>query len=596
MLFAALKVSAQTDCSNALPVCGNTNFEGLSLDGFGGQEISSCGSEEHNSLWLKLNIVTSGTLAFDIIPESSDINEDFDFFLFNYHTCDNVTQIRCSTTNPASAGLTTNVTGMNDSESDGFEGPGPTGNSFVSSINVVAGQTLMLVIDRPFGNSNFSVQWTGTAVFNDPPVIAPLPPGVTTLDIMKCDIDGTPDNITLFDLTQNTPLIIGNQTGVTVEYYNTSSDCLLGFNAIQDANAYYNMSDPETVFVRVTNTLSGCFVTSEFEIGINNSIALVSDEYIICDNANDGNATNGQATFNLADVTQAILPGFTGPGFTVQYFLTEQDAQNGVGALAPSFYNTIPGQQTIFVKASAGLCGSINSVKLTVRNLAALSPATLVQCDYGNLDGVSIFELSGADNLFTASDPNLSVQYFENMAAFIANTPLPLLYANIANPQQLVVKITDNIIGCTATTTLTLNVNTVVAQSIAPISVCDINGTGFANFNLYDANVVITAQETVTYYATADDALLQENPIGDVANYTNQHAYQSVAFVRIDDVVNGCSGISEIPLRVNRLPVVVPEFIRLRLQMRAAVQAHARLKFCLQTVRLSVRSPLMEIP
>ncbi|RZJ30855.1 MAG: hypothetical protein EOO48_03790, partial [Flavobacterium sp.] len=340
LLLISFRSAAQTDCLDAVVVCGNTSFENLELNGFGNQEISSCGSEEHNSLWIKIHIQTSGTLSFDIVPESSDIDEDFDFFLYSYISCDDITEVRCSTTNPVSAGLSSNVTGTNNSETDEFEGPDLNGDSFVKAVDVVAGETYMLVIDRPFGNSNFSVQWNGTATFNDPPQIAPLPPGITTLDIFQCDADGVPDDSTAFNLTQNTPLIKGSQTGVSVAFYTSQSDSLLGINELSAPNAFVNTSNPQTIYVRVENDLTECSATSEFQIGVNNEIALAANEFAICDDAADGNASNGKATFNMQNVSAFVFPAFASPGNTVQYFLSQQNAEDGVNPIAATFYNT----------------------------------------------------------------------------------------------------------------------------------------------------------------------------------------------------------------------------------------------------------------
>jgi len=49
------------------------------------------------------------------------------------------------------------------------EGPGANGDSFVSDIDVLAGESYFIVIDRPVGNSPFSLEWTGTATFPDNP-------------------------------------------------------------------------------------------------------------------------------------------------------------------------------------------------------------------------------------------------------------------------------------------------------------------------------------------------------------------------------------------------------------------------------------------
>ena len=59
------------------------------------------------------------------------------------------TAIRCSTTNPQASGQGNNLTGLSTSESDVTEGPGATGNSFVSAINATAGDSYFIVIDRP---------------------------------------------------------------------------------------------------------------------------------------------------------------------------------------------------------------------------------------------------------------------------------------------------------------------------------------------------------------------------------------------------------------------------------------------------------------
>ena len=123
------------DCINAVTVCGNSSFS-LDVSGVGTQELSgtnTCGSQENNSVWLEVTIATSGTLAFTLTPSSTDINEDYDFFLYGPNvSCGSIGQaIRCSTTNPAAAGQGNNLTGMNATDPNPSEGPGADGDSFV---------------------------------------------------------------------------------------------------------------------------------------------------------------------------------------------------------------------------------------------------------------------------------------------------------------------------------------------------------------------------------------------------------------------------------------------------------------------------------
>ncbi|MGK4569064.1 hypothetical protein [Flavobacterium sp. 3HN19-14] len=128
MLLIATKSLAQNDCVDAIIVCGNSGFTGLTATGVGTQELDglvTCGSQENNSIWLRLNINTSGTLGFTLKPESTNISEDFDFFIFGPDKpCNNLGHsIRCSTTNPQSISQNNNWTGMNATETDVSEGP-----------------------------------------------------------------------------------------------------------------------------------------------------------------------------------------------------------------------------------------------------------------------------------------------------------------------------------------------------------------------------------------------------------------------------------------------------------------------------------------
>lgn len=504
---------------------------------------------------MKIPIKTDGTLSFQIIPESTSLNEDFDFFLFSFVSCVDYYQIRCSTTHPPSAGLASNITGLSDSEFDVSEGPAADGNGFVSSVYASAGETYMLVVDRPQGSSNFSIQWTGTATFNDPPEIV-LPPGMATLDLVKCDADGIPDGQTPFDLTQNSGPIIGVQPDIAVTYYTNFTDCFLGTNEIPNPGNFTNATNPQTIYVRAENQLTECFNTTAFSIGIDNEISLITDEYTTCDDGADGDASNGRTVFDLNIVAANIFADAATPGFTVKFYPTQQNALDGLNQLPVNFYNTTPNQQTVYIKINSAFCNTIQPIDLVVASIPAVSSTTLVQCDFGpSPDGVTVFNLAEAYESFTQSDPNLSVQYFESAAAMIADTPLPTVYSNTANPQSLVVKITDNVTGCTAVNTLILAVNTVTVQSVSPLSACDI-GNGFAPFNLAAANIVTSVQESAVFYGTLSDALLQQNPISNTGNYTNPTAFNASVFVRIDDAVNGCSGISEIALQVNPLPVV----------------------------------------
>ncbi|WP_035694536.1 T9SS type B sorting domain-containing protein [Flavobacterium soli] len=555
-LFLITKSTAQNDCVDAIIVCGNTGFDGLNATGVGTQELNgsnTCGSNENNSIWLQLSIENGGTLGFTLTPESSDINVDFDFFIYGPNvSCGNIgSAIRCSTTNPVASGATNNLTGLNSTETDDSEGPGADGNNFVEWLTVNNGETYFLIIDRPIGTSNFSLTWNGTATFNQPPVFQ-IPVG-EGLDIEKCDTDVVQDGFTSFDLEQNNPTIIGTQTDVAVTYHLDQNDALTADNSIADASNFINTSNPQTIFARITNTTTGCFSINDFEIEVINSVTIPGDSFAICDDTSDGDDANGQGTFVFDDVTAGIMEGEDLTDLIINYYASNNDAVSNTAALGTSFYNNTPNQEQVFVKISnPDGCFRIKPIDLIVNPLPAKVTATLVQCDSGfNPDGITLFNLNEAFASLTNNNPNFSLTFFEN------GNPIDSDYTNTSNPQQIEVLVTNTTTGCSSFSTLNLNVN-VFNQVVTIDPLCDIVDIedGFRSFDLNTSSLVLSGTETAVFYETLNDALLEQNEIPNPSDYTNSIPYDSTIYVRVEDG-NDCSGISEIRLIINTLPNIV---------------------------------------
>ena len=314
LLFTSIAF-AQNDCNEAIVVCGNLGFQDLDVVGVGTQELSgsnTCGSQENNSLWLDVTVNTGGTLGFTLTPTSTAITEDFDFFVFGPNvSCGNIGQaIRCSTTNPQAANQGNNLTGMNASETDTSEGPGPDGNSFVRWLDVNPGERYFIVIDRPIGNSSFDLQWTGSATFNDAPDTAPQG---TLLHLEECDTTGDPnDNSTIFDLTVNTPVIIGTQTGISVSYYTSLGNAQTSNSPIQNPAAYQNTSAPQTIFVRIQDNNTGCFTIDDFQLRITGNLDPGTPNNLTACDANG----DGVEIFDLTQNNTLIANGVASPTIT----------------------------------------------------------------------------------------------------------------------------------------------------------------------------------------------------------------------------------------------------------------------------------------
>ena len=303
---------AANDCINYIQVCGNQNIS-LNPSGYGLQEIGTnvCNSVEHNSLWLKFTVVKDGTLGFDLIPKSTAITIDYDFWVFGPNaSCGNLgTSIRCSTTNPQASGATDNHTGMRDTEPDGdfFEGPGRSGDNYVKSLNVKAGESYFLVLDRPIGSSEFTLIWTGSARLENPFENKSF---TTSRSINICG------PIT-YDFTTLTTQILSGFSGFNVGYFKTFDDASYAANEITapqliSAGKYY---------YRIWSPSSECYLTGEITVNEIPTPVLDTSKYNseLCDRNLDG-----RETVRFSDITPVILQDAA--NYTVTYALESNPA------------------------------------------------------------------------------------------------------------------------------------------------------------------------------------------------------------------------------------------------------------------------------
>lgn len=566
VLYSNLLISQEpTDCINAVTACGNADIT-LDVNGIGTQELGAgqnCSSQENNSIWLSVTTVTSGTLGFTLSPNSRSITEDYDFFVFGPNVaCGALGQaIRCSTTNPQNAGLSNNKTGMNGSETDTSEGPGASGNSFVRWLDVNAGETYFIVIDRPIGNSPFSLEWTGTATFSEPPTDESGTSGAA-LDIDSCDeIAPFTDETTEFTLSNNTPSIIGSQSNVSVTYHISASDANIGTNALN--SPYTNINNPQTIYARITNNSTGCFELTDFQLSVSGPDFTTPSDYILCDNLDDGDDKNGQVIFDLASKNSEILNGQNPADFNVLYYTSSTDAENRIGALPYSYYNTTPFNEQIFVRieeVSNSFCSSFTTLNLQVNEAPEALNTTLLQCDEDGLsDGLTTFNLNQAEAELSGAAANRTLKFYTD--ALRTSEVNGDAFNNTSNPQIIYVEVINNASGCIGYSELTLAV-TVTDSNNAYLTFCDDDGIedGLYNFNLEDASADILAglpaNLDVVYYQTFKDAVLEQNPLNPM--YTNATPYYHIVYARVENA-NDCYGISQVFLYVFPLPDIKTE-------------------------------------
>lgn len=432
------------DCVNYIQACDNQSIS-YNVSGAGVQEIipPSCGTEESNSLWLKVTIAESGFLGFILIPNSNDIEEDYDFWIFGPNSiCNNLgNPIRCSTTNPSMAGQSNNHTGMDANSIDTSEGPGVNGNSFVKQLNVSAGESYFIVIDRPYGISPFTLNWTGTAIIANPFSTQNF---LDFEDIILCD-DGA-DNLEPYDFSVLTTPYIGSIVGYTLSYFETNQDASLNLGEIIGIN---NVSQG-TYFVRITNTNSSCFIVKPLEVVFNSLQPL---QVLGCDDTPDG-----IFTFDTSNIETDLLNGLT--GFDMSF-----TDENNIPLSSPLPNPFITNQQTINVMLTSNTgnpCSFTTTIEFVINDkpqFFAIPTSLTTLCNQNNPNQsieFANFDTSTFQSTILGFQTGMNVEYYDENNIMLSS-PLP----NPFNSESQIISvkiINSNDENCFTTGTIALNV------------------------------------------------------------------------------------------------------------------------------------------
>lgn len=150
-----------SDCAFATPICSNQAFNDASTGpGITAEGCNGCNTSEVFTNWYRIQIQTSGTLAFTIDPNQN--SDDFDPVLYGPNvTCGALgNPVRCSYAASAGNGNTGLGNGAVDNSED------VAGDQWVAPLNVTAGQTYYVLINgwsAASGSNGFAFNWTGTA-------------------------------------------------------------------------------------------------------------------------------------------------------------------------------------------------------------------------------------------------------------------------------------------------------------------------------------------------------------------------------------------------------------------------------------------------
>ena len=378
----------------------------------------------------------------------------------------------------------------------------------------------------------------------------------------ECDDDT--DGITQFDLTEAEVEVLNGLDPAlfTVTYHETEANAEAGTNAIVAPGAYSNITNPQTIWIRVEDNATGCYKTTSLELIVNGLPVLVQPSPLeLCDVNNSGDEMEA---FTLEDANAEILNGQT--GISITYYETQADADAGTNPVFSPYVNT-SNPQTIYIRAENDVTGCVSTITLDLRVNPLPTPATptpLEVCDDDN-DGFASFDLELRTIEIINGELDITVTYHETMAdAELDQNALLSPYDNIVPDLQTVYARAENdLTGCFAIVELVLIVQPSPELPIVidDFTICDDDDDGFAQFDLTEMDAIIYGVQDATlfdlsYHLTQADADTGANPIVNVTNFTNSTNPQ-IIYVRLVSIANGCITTGTFNLVVALPPVPV---------------------------------------
>jgi gliding motility-associated-like protein len=248
-------------------------------------------------------------------------------------------------------------------------------------------------------------------------VVNPLPEVVAVTDFIQCEL-GT-DGFAQFDLTQKDAEVLGGQDpgSYTVSYHETLADAEALANGI--TGLYTNTSNPQEIYVAITDNVTGCSVaTQRFDLEVQEAAqanpGMEPLVYPLCDDGveTDGDPSNDSVQFQLSSLDGEVLDGQDPAAYTVSYYATQQDAELFVNPL-PDLYENVSNPQVIYVRVDndtpdgtgqdSSICFDVAAVELRVDPLPVIGLEDSYLLCVGT-DGSEVVDVPVLDTGLSAAD------------------------------------------------------------------------------------------------------------------------------------------------------------------------------------------------
>lgn len=219
------------------------------------------------------------------------------------------------------------------------------------------------------------------------------------------------------------------------------------------------------------------------------------------------------------------------------------------GPTETTYTVSTPGVYKVVLDYGNG-CTAEDDILVEYTDFSNITDKTISECDDNN-DGLTIYNISSNNNTFTNNNPNLSVKGFYLSYADAQNEANPITTPSAfqnTTPNQVIFANIEMKPGCYKVIEITLSTPSGLYKPVRYVE-C-VNGASI----LFNFNKSISLIESeigmsnlfVDFYATAENAITQENKLANTLELLNSELPKSI-FARAETPL-GCQGIVEVIL------------------------------------------------
>ena len=402
--------------------------------------------------------------------------------------------------------------------------------------------TLIGYVDDDGTGTSSVIEFDETNNTFEIPVTLGVTPTVNTHDetLTKCDTDDNQSEP--FDLTTVGAQMTGTQTGVLVRYYADENDANIGnANNIATPTAYSNISNPQTIWVRMED-VTGCSIVDSFQLEIMAAEALNHEipDMVRCSSQE---ILTGVA-FDLSENETAILNGDDPLTHTVSYHHTENDAKSGANAIVNfNNYPNTASPETIWARVNnADGCVKFGSFEISTTAPEAMTYEipNLEDCSPSHILTGIPFDLSQNESaILNGNNPaDFTITYhlsMEDAVNGIAAIPNFTNYPNTSSPQTIWARMIG-LDGCVLYGSFQIIAIAAgeLTYAIPPIETCSPDQilTGIPTDLTLNEEEILNGNDpdqfTLTYHLDENGAINGTGAIADPENYSNISAPQTI--------------------------------------------------------------------